>query len=71
MQDGGTTIWTVVKDGHEIACQARLTPYGIDIDIHRDSALVVTRTFETDDEALAWANKKRDEREAQGWRSKG
>jgi hypothetical protein len=28
---------------------------------------VLTRVFETDDEALAWAQQKRDAREAQGW----
>src|SRR5207248_382710 len=29
--------------------------------------VVLTRVFETDDEALAWAREKRNAREAQGW----
>ena len=42
-------------------------PYGIEIDIVRAGSVVLTRTFETDDEALAWAGGKRAAREAQGW----
>ena len=67
VKDSGTTLWTISKDGRDIACLARLVPYGIEIDLLRDGHLVVTRTFENDDEALAWAKKKRTEREAEGW----
>ena len=42
-------------------------PYGIEVDIVRGGAVVLTRTFETDDEALAWAGGKRAAREAEGW----
>jgi len=42
-------------------------PYGIDVDIVRGGAVVLTRTFETDTEALAWATTKRSAREAEGW----
>jgi hypothetical protein len=42
-------------------------PYGIDVDIVRGGAVVLTRTFETDTEALAWAGSKRAAREAEGW----
>jgi hypothetical protein len=42
-------------------------PYGIDVDIVRGGAVVLTRTFETDTEALAWAGAKRAAREAEGW----
>jgi hypothetical protein len=31
----------------------------------------VTRVFETGEEALAWAEKKRGDREAAGWRAVG
>ena len=50
-----------------MACLARLVAYGIEIDIAYDGEAVVTRTFETGDEALAWAERKRVEREAKGW----
>ena len=42
-------------------------PYGIDVDIIRGGAVVLTRTFETDTEALAWAGNKRAVRESEGW----
>lgn len=42
-------------------------PYGIEVDIVRGGAVVLTRTFETDDEALAWAGGKRAARESEGW----
>jgi hypothetical protein len=42
-------------------------PYGIEIDINRDGSTVVTRTFDAEDEALAWAHRKRSDREAEGW----
>jgi hypothetical protein len=42
--------------------------YGIDVDIVRGGAVVLTRTFETDTEALAWADTKRLAREAEGWK---
>ena len=43
-------------------------PYGIEVDIVRAGSVVLTRTFETDDEALAWAGGKRAARESEGWR---
>ena len=70
VKDEGTTLWTVRKDGQDIVCLVRLAPYGIDIDILRDGRLAVTRTFATDDEALAWAGEKRRQREADGWAAK-
>jgi len=42
-------------------------PYGIEVDIVRGGAVVLTRTFETDDEALTWAGGKRAARESDGW----
>ena len=43
-------------------------PYGIEVDIAHDGTVVLTRVFETDDEALEWADRKRATREAEGWR---
>ena len=67
MQDEPTTLWKVRREGVEVECRARLMPYGIEIDIVRGGAAVLTRTFATDDEALAWAEGKRAAREAEGW----
>ena len=67
MDDQPTTLWALRREGRQVACLARLVSYGIEIDIAYDGEAVVTRTFETGDEALAWADRKRAEREAQGW----
>ena len=67
VQDQGTTLWTLMKDGREVTCQVRLVPYGIEVDIIHDGSTLITRTFETDAEALTWAERKREDREAQGW----
>jgi hypothetical protein len=67
VRDEGTRLWAVTKDGRQVACVVRLTSYGIDVDILQDGRLAVTRTFATEDEALAWANDRRVRREAEGW----
>ncbi len=53
-----------------MACLARLVPYGIEIDIAYDGAPIVTRVFETGEEALGWAAKTRADREARGWQAR-
>jgi hypothetical protein len=67
VKDEPTTLWKVRRDDKEVACQVRLVPYGIEVDIAHGGTIVLTRVFETDDEALAWAGEKRAAREAQGW----
>ncbi len=42
-------------------------PYGIDVDVVRAGTVVLTRTFETDGEALEWADSRRAVRAAEGW----
>jgi hypothetical protein len=65
--DQPTTLWTLRKDDREVACLVRLVPYGIEVEIARNGVPVITRTFDTGDEALAWADWKRATREAEGW----
>jgi hypothetical protein len=65
--DQPTPLWTLAKDGRTVVCQVRLVPYGIEIDLVRDGDLLITRTFESGDEALAWAEEKRATRAADGW----
>ena len=67
VQDEPTTLWKVRRDGVEVECRVRLMPYGIEVDLVRAGAVALTRTFETDAEALAWAEGKRAAREAEGW----
>jgi hypothetical protein len=67
VDDQPTTLWKVRRDAAEVECRVRLMPYGIDVDIIRGGAVVLTRTFETDTEALEWAGNKRAAREAEGW----
>jgi hypothetical protein len=65
--DESTPLWKLQRDSRKIDCLVRLMPYGIEVDIAHDGAVILTRVFETDDEALAWAERKRAAREAEGW----
>lgn len=60
-------LWKLRREAEEIACRVRLAPYGIEIDMLNDGAVVLTRVFATDDEALGWARDKRGRRESEGW----
>jgi hypothetical protein len=62
-------IWTLQRNRRLVTCAVRLESHGIDVDIVRDGQTTVTRTFATEQEALAWAAEKRAEREAEGWAS--
>jgi hypothetical protein len=67
VQDQPTTLWKAARDGDEVACLVRLMPYGIEVDIAKNGKVVLTRVFETDQEALGWAEGKRTARESDGW----
>jgi hypothetical protein len=71
VDDQPTPLWTLRRDGREVACLVRLVPYGIEIDIAYDGSPVVTRVFGTGEEALDWADKTRADREARGWSVSG
>ena len=60
-------MWTLRREGREVACIVRLVPLGIEVDIAYDGAPIVTRAFETSDEALGWADKTKNERMTRGW----
>lgn len=65
--DEPSTLWTLRRDGREIACLVRLEPHGVEVDVLRDGALSLTRSFASGEEALAWASQRRARREAEGW----
>ena len=67
MNDPGSCLWTLRREDREVSCVVRLMPYGIEVDIAYDGSPVVTRTFETGEEALAWAEKTRNDRRRRGW----
>ena len=67
MDDQPVTLWTLRRDADEIACRVRLVPYGIEVDMLNQGAVILTRVFETDDEALGWADERRNRRERDGW----
>ena len=71
MEDQPTVLWSLERDGRTVSCRAKLVPYGIEIDLTSEGQAVVTRVFETGEEAMAWADKKRSDREAAGWRAVG
>jgi hypothetical protein len=67
VDDRPVTLWKLKRDAEEIACRVRLAPYGIEVDMLNDGAVVLTRVFATDDEALTWARDRRGRRESEGW----
>jgi len=67
VDDQPTTLWTLKKADREVLCRVRLVPYGIEVDIVSDGMPIITRTFENGDEALAWADRKKAARAAEGW----
>ncbi len=69
MDDRPITLWKLRRDAEEITCRVRLAPYGIEVDILNDGAVVLTRVFATDDEALTWARDRRGRRESEGWQA--
>lgn len=68
MKDTPTTLWSLEHEDERVSCQVRLVPYGIEVDILAGRQVVITRTFATDTEALAWADAKRHARETRGWK---
>lgn len=67
MDDQPVTLWTMRREGEEIACRVRLAPYGIEVEMLNRGALVLTRVFATDSEALGWAEERRARRQGEGW----
>jgi hypothetical protein len=67
VDDRPVTLWKLTRNLEEIACRVRLAPYGVEVDILNDGAVVLTRVFATDDEALCWARERRSRRESEGW----
>jgi len=68
MEDQPTVLWSLERDGRTVSCGAKLMPYGIEIDRTWDGESVGTGVFETGEEAMSGAEKKRADREAAGWR---
>lgn len=67
MDDQPTTLWDLAHGDERVSCQVRLVPYGIEVDIVSGGRVMLTRVFDTDTEALAWAEAKRAARAARGW----
>ena len=72
----GRHEWTIAHSGailsqedeqRYLSEERSLAPYGIEVDMLSDGAVVLTRVFATDDEALDWARDKRGRRESEGW----
>jgi hypothetical protein len=60
-------LWTLRREQREVTCIVRLVPYGVEVDIAYDGAPVVTRVFETGEEALQWSEHTRTDRRSRGW----
>jgi len=55
----GTTLWIVRTHRHQVACVSRLLRHGVQIEILFNGSLLMSRVFDTGDEALDWAEEKR------------
>jgi hypothetical protein len=67
VDDQPTILWKLGRNDELVWCQVRLVTYGIEVDLVHGGAVILTRAFETGDEAQAWAEKKRSTRVSQGW----
>lgn len=67
MDDQGSCLWTLRRDGRRVSCVVRLLAHGVEVDMIYDDAPVATRAFETGEEALHWAERTRDDRRTRGW----
>jgi hypothetical protein len=67
VDDQPTILWKLGRNDELVWCQVRLVAYGIEVDLVHGGTVILTRAFETGDEAHAWAEKKRTTRAAQGW----
>src|SRR5437764_15303441 len=45
MEDQPTILWSLERDGRELACLVKLVPYGIEVHLTSDGETVVTRVF--------------------------
>jgi hypothetical protein len=67
MDDPGTPLWTLWREGRDVTCVVRLVPHGVEVDITSEGSPIVTGAFATGDDALAWAEKTRQHRLERGW----
>lgn len=65
--DHPTLLWKLEREHRVIECRVRLLPYGIEVDIARDGVVILTRAFDGERDALAWAERKRAARITEGW----
>jgi hypothetical protein len=64
LNDPASPLWTLRnEDGEFVECLARLIPAGVEIEIVVDSSRLCSRTFESGEEALKWAEEERRTRE--------
>jgi hypothetical protein len=56
-----STLWTTRNKGRWIECIVRLLAAGVDVEIAVDGALLGKRRFDTSEEALVFAQRKKQE----------
>jgi hypothetical protein len=54
-----STLWKARNKNGWIECVVRLVPVGVDVEINVDGAPLIGRTFETNDEALAFVEQQK------------
>ena len=63
-----STLWSHHRDGKVAFCEVRFVPNGNEVRMLRNGALLMSRIFSTDDDALAWAEEERLRLLAHEWR---
>ena len=56
-------LWQTRKDGRWVECVSRVVPTGVQVKIISDGILMYSRIFSTSEEALAWAEEERQQRQ--------
>jgi len=62
-----STLWSLHRDGKVASCQLRFVPLGNEVRMLRNALPLVSRIFESGEEALAWAEEERERLVEGGW----
>lgn len=62
-----STLWNLHRDGKVASCEVRFVPLGSEVWMLRNGSLLMSRIFESGEEALAWAEEERERVLVGGW----
>jgi hypothetical protein len=62
-----STLWTLHRDGKVATCDVQFVPIGSEVRMLRNGSPLMSRIFESGEEALAWAEEKRQRMLGHDW----